>query len=190
MTYLTVITPPAEAPLSLVAAKAFLRIGGDGEDALVADLLQSARLRLQQVAGLALVTQTVRVTWPAWPLRIRGRGVRFPIRPVQQLVSVRAVDVDGVDRPYTDRFQLLCERVCMRPGSALPLIPVGGRVEIDVEAGFGAAAAVPEDLREALLRLMAAMYATRTPGAFEFASKGGLPADVQAILDARKEVRL
>lgn len=190
MTTLTVITPAAEAPLSLDAVKAFLRLGDAAEDAFISDLLQSARARLEQVAGLALVTQTVRVTWTDWPLSIRGRGALLPISPVRQLAGVRIVDADGSATPYTDRFQVFSDRICLRPWSTLPSVPFGGRIEIDLDAGFGTASDLPEDLREALLRLIGVMYAARTPNAFEFAADGGLPDSVRAILDARKEVRL
>ncbi|MFN3910782.1 hypothetical protein [Hyphomonas sp.] len=43
MTDLTVITPPAGEPLSLQAAKDFLRLGTDAEDALVTELIRAGR---------------------------------------------------------------------------------------------------------------------------------------------------
>lgn len=55
--------------MTLAAAKDFLRIGHEGEDELVVRLLQSARARIEQAAGLALVEQTLRVEW--------GNGVPF-----------------------------------------------------------------------------------------------------------------
>ncbi len=190
MTKLTVISPAAEAPLSLDAAKAFLRVGDAAEDSFIADLLQSACKRLEQVAGLALVTQTVRLTWTGWPSSLQGRGARLPIAPVRDVLSVTVTDADGAATLYGDRFQLLCGRLCLRPWSMLPPAPSGGRIEIDLEVGFGAATDLPGDLREALLHLIAAMYAARTPEAFELSIRGGLPDSVQAILNARKEVRL
>lgn len=190
MTKLTVITPPAQPPLSLDAVKAFLRIGHDAEDALLTDLMQSAVARLERVAGLALMVRTVRVTWAEWPTEVRGAGRRLPITPVRQLESVRLVDASGAETDHSDAFQLVCGRLCLRPWSRLPTRVAGGRIEIDVTAGFGAATDVPEDLQEALLRLIAAIYTARVPDAFAFNPQGGLPREVQAILDARKEVRL
>lgn len=190
MTHLTVITPPADAPLTLDAAKTFLRIGHDDEDALVASLIQSAGARLERVAGLALVIQTVRFVWSDWPDGIKASGARLPIAPVRQLVAIRGVDASGGPSDHTSQFQLAGGRVSLRPWRRLPSVPEGGRIEVDVQAGFGLASDVPEDLREALLRLIGAMYAARVPGAFAFDQTGGLPRDVQAILDARKEVRL
>jgi len=189
MTQLTVLTPPAEAPLSLDAVKAFLRIGDTADDALLMDLLQSARERLEQVAGLALVQQTVRVVWRRWPASIRGRGVRLPIGPVTHVEAVRLVDDDDVAIDYRERFQLACERLCLRPWSPLPPVYDRQRIEVDLAVGFGRASDIPEDLQEALLRLIAAIYSARAPGLFEVETDA-LPSGVQAILDARKEVRL
>lgn len=186
MTQLTVISPPAEAPLSLDAVKAFLRIGHDGEDALVEEMLQAARERLEQVAGLALVLQTVQLCWREWPADLTGRGARLPIGPVQQVEAVRLVDEAGSPDDQTSAFELICDRLCLKPWTLLPALPTGGRVEIELQVGFGAADDVPEDLREALLRLIGAMYRARTDGA----ASVGLPRQVQAILDARKQVRL
>lgn len=52
---LTVITPPNGEALSLDAAKDYLRIGTDGEDALVKALIAAARARLSDVAGPGIV---------------------------------------------------------------------------------------------------------------------------------------
>ncbi len=191
MTNLTVILPPDGEPVSLASAKAFLRIGHEGEDALIADLIQQARARVEQVSGLALVTRTVSVVMARWPAGIAGRGMRLPCSPTTSLIAVRTVDSEGVVMDQSGRFRLECGRVCLRPWSMVPAVSDGGRVEIDFEAGFGLTADVPEDLQEAVLRMVGALYATRAPSGFEFENgKGDLPRDVQAILDARREVRL
>ncbi len=190
MTNLTVITPPDGEPVSLASAKAFLRIGHDGEDTLVSDLIKRARVRLEQAGGLVLVRQTLRASWSQWPAGIAGRGARLPRTPATELLSVKVIDAEGVETDQTVRFRLDCGRACLRPWSMVPAIPEGGRVEVEFEAGFGAATDVPEDLQEAILRLVGAMYAARVPSSFDFEAGGALPEDVQAILDARRGVRL
>lgn len=186
MTNLTVITPPAEEPVSLASAKAFLRLGHDGEDALVSNLIASARARIEQESGLALVTQVMRLAWTAWPLSLSGRGVALPRRPAIALDSVFLVGPDGTLDEQTERFALDCGRLRLRPWSWCPIIEKGGSVQVTFEAGFGAADEVPEDLKEACLRLVAALYSTRGSGT----DGQGLPDAVQAILNARREVRL
>lgn len=176
--------------MTLAAAKDFLRIGHEGEDELVARLLQSARARIEQAAGLALVEQTLRVEWLAWPTALAGRGALLPRRPVIALIAVEGVDAAGVRTDVTDRFRIDCGRLGLRPWSLLPTIETGGSVEVAYQAGYGAASEVPEDLQEAVLRLTGVLYAARSPGAFDLSSSGALPDEVAAILEARREVRL
>ena len=123
MTKLTVLTPPGEEPVSLAAVKTYLRIGHDGEDAFLTELLASARARLEQAASLALVTRTVRITWPTWPSELAGRGARLPLSPVTQLDAVRVVDAEASSAMHSERFQLLCGRVRLRPWSMCPPVP-------------------------------------------------------------------
>ena len=116
--------------------------------------------------------------------------MRLPIGPVQLVEAVRLVDEAGGSDDQTGAFQLICDRLCVKPWTALGAVPTGGRVEIELQVGFGTADEVPEDLREALLHLIGAMYRSRTQGAASGAAAIGLPRQVQAILDARKQVRL
>lgn len=179
---LTVITLPGEEALSLAAAKAFLRIGHDGEDTLVSDLIAGARARLEEAAGLALVTRTLQRSWTAWPSAIARRGIALRPGPVKALLAVRTVDSDGGETDVSDRFVLTGSRLCLKPGAWRPGIPPGGQVEAEFEAGFGAAADLPEDLVHALKLTLLEAYARK--------SDGGLPQEAQAIIDARREVRL
>nr|WP_321510033.1 hypothetical protein [uncultured Hyphomonas sp.] len=182
MSNLTVITPPAEAALSLAAAKDYLRIGHDGEDGLVAALIPAAEARLETAGGLALVTRTVKRSWACWPAGMRRGGLRLLPAPASALVAVEIVDAEGTAETVTTRFQLEGGRLMLKPFAALPGIPLGGRVAVTFVAGYGAAADMPEDLVQALKRLVLVAY-QRGEGA-------DLPEDVAAILNARTEVRL
>ena len=190
MTQLTVMVPPDEPAVSLASAKAYLRIGHSGEDDLVLDLVDAATKRLEQIAGLALVRQTLQLTWLHWPQAISGRGARLPVSPIRSLVSVDVHDADRAEKDVSERFQIDCGRLRLRPWSMLPGLTSGERVVVRFEAGFGAAEEVPDDLQEAVLRLVGAIYRAR-PGDGSIATSDiGVPAEVQAILNARKEVRL
>nr|WP_321361329.1 hypothetical protein [uncultured Hyphomonas sp.] len=182
MSNLTVITPPAEAALSLAAAKDYLRIGHDGEDALVSALIPAAEARLETAGGLALVTRTLKRSWTCWPAGVRRGGLRLLPAPASALVAVEIVDAEGAAETVTTRFVLEGGRLTLKPFVPLPGIPLGGRVEVTFVAGYGAAADVPEDLVHALKRLVLVAY-QRGEGA-------DLPEDVAAILNARTEVRL
>lgn len=190
MTNLTVISPPGAEPVSLASAKAFLRIGHEGEDALVADLIASARARVEQASGLALVTRDVRSTWSRWPAGIAGRGILLPIGPITELIRVRVIDTDGGAVDHTGRFRLDCGRACLRPWSMVPAVPDGGRVEIEFEAGFGEAAEVPADLIEAVMLTLQETYEARGISSRRNRDEGPLPERAEAILQARRGVRI
>lgn len=185
---LTVITPPAEEPVSLAAAKDFLRLGHAGEDGLVAALISSARVRVEQASGLALISRTLRRVWRRWPAEISGLGVTLAPGASGELRSVRIVDGAEVYTDHTGRFQIDCGRLCLRAWSMVPAVPEGGRVEVEFVAGFGDAADVPEDLILAVKRLVADAYNKRAEIGHNTDER--LPDDVQAILDARRGVRL
>ena len=68
------IAGPGEEPVSVAEAKAFARIDGGDEDALVGALIAAARLHVEGDTGRALITQTWRVvTCP------KGRVVELPV---------------------------------------------------------------------------------------------------------------
>jgi len=89
MSNLTVIAPPAEEALSLSEAKEYLRIGHDGEDGLAGRLVAAVRARLELAGGLALVTQTLKRSWDAWPCGVTRGGARLVPGPASALVAMR-----------------------------------------------------------------------------------------------------
>lgn len=190
MTELTVVTPPDEEPVSLDAAKIFLRIGHESEDALITELIQASRARIEQAAGLSLVRRRLKSVWPRWPDAIVRGGAKLPTAPLVSIVSVSVISEDKSVRSVTDSFILDCDRIKLRPGSALPRLVGSEQIELIVDAGFGTAQDVPEDLREAVLRLVADLYARRPSSLSGAGSNDGLPDQVQAILQARRGVRL
>ncbi len=165
--------------MTLAVAKDYLRIGHEGEDDLV-----------MQEAAFALVEQELQVSWARWPASLAGRGVLLPRRPATSLVSVQTINADESGTDHTDRFRLECGRLGLRPWSLAPGIETGGRIELVFKAGFGSADDVPEDLKEAVLRLVAASYGARAATGISTNVESGLPIEVQSILDARREVRL
>jgi uncharacterized phiE125 gp8 family phage protein len=190
MTNLTVISPPAGEAVSLSQAKAFLRIGHDGEDALVSDLIGQAAARVEQVGGLALITRTLQAVWSRWPPDLNGRGARLPIGPVRALQAVNLIDENGAVSDETARFRLDCGRLSLRPWSMVPGIPPGGQVEIVFEAGFGLAGDVPNDLIEAVLLTLQETYERRDTALRRVRDEGPLPERAEAILQSRRGVRL
>ena len=133
----TLIAPPGEEPVTLAEAKAWCRIDAADEDALVSALIAAARLQVESLTGRALVTQTWRLT--TCP---RGRLVVLPVIPAIALVEAP----DGA----------------VLQGDAVLLAElVSDEISIDYTAGYGDAAAVPADLKQALLTLVAYWYENR-----------------------------
>ena len=190
MTDLTVLSASNETAVSIDQAKDFLGIGHDGEDGLITDLLQAASARLEQATGLVLLSQTYAVYWLQWPSETIGRGARFVRRPVERVVSVSLEQEDGSSEDVSERFKLDCGRLRLRPWSVLPPIAPTTRVRVAFVAGYANAEAVPADLREAVLRLIASIYSSRPPNASGTRTEVAIPDDVQAILRAHEEVRL
>jgi hypothetical protein len=144
----TLIAGPGEEPVSLAEAKAWCRIDSTDEDALLAALIAAARLQVEGLTGRALVTQTWRLT--TCP---RGLAVELPVIPVQVLSAAP-------------------EGAVLTGDAVLLAAPESGEISIDYTAGYGAAADVPQDLKQAVLTLVAFWYEHRdslsaTPIGFE-----------------------
>lgn len=182
MSNLTVMTPPAGEALSLQAAKEYLRLGTDAEDALVAGLIASARAQIEAVSGLALVSRTLKRTYTHWPRTVTSGGIRLRPGPARALEAVTRLAGGQAPEAFTERFELVAGKLRLRAGEALPGIPPGGRIEVTFEAGFGAPEDVPEDLQHAVKLWVQAAYLRGGERAL-----AGVPEDVQRILDARRE---
>lgn len=87
------VTPPAEL-IPLPEAKAWLRVDGMEEDALIGGLLAAATAHLDGwtgVLGRALGEQVWEISLDAWPAEIR-----LPLGPVVRVEQVGYVDPAGV----------------------------------------------------------------------------------------------
>jgi uncharacterized phiE125 gp8 family phage protein len=182
-------SPPALEPVSLDDAKAHLRLVQNDDDPLISTLIIAARRRIEAETGLALIAQgwsCYRDDWPDDGL------VELPVAPLIAVTRVTtyadddtAADIDPahyyVDSVSTPpRLALRGSRAWPRPGR------VANGIEIAVTAGFGSAAlAVPEDIRNAVLQLVAHLYENRGTG-----KDAGLPLTVAAALARYRVVRL
>jgi len=131
------IAGPGEEPVSLAEAKAYARVDGGDEDALVSALVAAARLHVESLTGRALVSQTWRLVLTC----VAGRVVPLPVVPAMALVAAP-------------------EGAVLQGDSVLLARPVD-ELTVDYTAGYGAAADVPQDLRQAVLTLVAYWYEHR-----------------------------
>jgi uncharacterized phiE125 gp8 family phage protein len=182
-------SPPAIEPASLSDAKAHLRLVQNDDDSLIGTLISAARRRVEAETGLALIAQGWSCYLDDWP---EDGIVALPISPLIAVSTVKvygdddsaaAIDsshyyIDAVSAP--PRLALRGSRVWPPPGR------VANGIEIALTAGFGTTvASVPEDLRNAILQLVAHLYENRGTG-----NEPALPLTVAAAIASYRLVRL
>lgn len=187
----TTLAPPAAEPVSLAEDKEYLRISGDGEDGLVNSLIAGARARIEALAGVAMISRTLRATMEGWPRgTIEKRTVIMPVRPADELVAVRVFDRAGVAETVTDRFTLARGRSARLVWTSGAFPWPGHRyngIEVDYVAGFGDGPDdVAEALRLAVKRLAAHAYQNRDSETLN----SPLPEDVAGLVSPWRRVRL
>lgn len=152
---------PAEEPIALADARAFLRLDDTAEDGLLTTLIATARLHVQAVTGRAMLEQSWRLVLDDWPAT---RSLALPVGPVQSLAAVTAFDLD--DEPHAldpGQFVLQAGHVLLPQAlSGAPALRKRLGLEIDYVAGYGTdPAQVPADLRHAALVLVAHWFENR-----------------------------
>lgn len=189
---LTLMSGPAEEPVTVSEAKAHLRLDGSTEDILIASLIVTSRLHVEAALGLALITQGWRLTLDRWP---EAGEVRFPLRPIQSVSSVTVLDDNGTpavvpSQDYLLDGQALRPRLVPRDGKWPAPGPRANGIEIQLSAGIGDEADdIPQPIRHAILLLVAHWYEHRDP--LEIGSAAAaIPAAVSDLLRPYREVRL
>jgi len=176
------LTAPALEPLSLAEAKAFLRVETSDDDDVITALIAGARLQVEAQTRRALITQSWRLNFDAWP--DDGRLYILPA-PLQALTAARVFDFENIAQPV-DAAAFVLDKGASALIFAPWALPAPGRaangVELDVTVGYGDAAIdVPEPLRQALRLLVAHWYENRglvTTGA----NYSTLPQTVAALI--------
>lgn len=156
------ITAPSEEPVSLAEAKAHCRVDGTSDDTLITALIVAAREQVEHKTGRAFCTQT-------WELVLDAFPAAFALRkaPTQSLVSLKYLDVDGVEQTLDPADTLLDKD--SEPGYLTPAYgktwpesyAVPNAVRVRYVCGYGAAAAVPQSIKSWMLLAIGTMYAQR-----------------------------
>lgn len=183
-----IATPPAGSPqaVSLQEAKAWLRVDGADDDAIIGRLIRAAQIAVERYTRLTLFTTTFRTTRDGfgqdWELR---RG------PIQAITRFE-YRVGGVLSAVNPASYFLSSdgtfgRPALREGFTWPINADWERdaVEIEFTAGFGASASdIPDDIADAILRHVADSYANRGDCACDAAS--GLAMSAVAVIQHRR----
>lgn len=188
MESLSLISGPSVEPLGLDDARAFLRLDGHDEDALVSSLCTAARQWAERHTKRGFIDQVWRLTLDgnmpflggAWPSDRALDLLGAPLISVSQVVSY---DQDGNAHVWDPGDYALdvtgtSGRLLLKDGNSWL---VGGRrfasLAVDYHVGYGTSASdVPEAIRMALSQIVAAWFQTRG------ALSGAIPESALAIL--------
>ncbi|MBI5427264.1 MAG: phage head-tail connector protein [Nitrospinae bacterium] len=172
-------TAPASEPVSLADAKSYLRISDAGDDALITALISAARRQCERYTGRALIDQT----WTLWldadefRARVCGtpgddrrvwRGISLAKPPLQTVSFVKTYDPENTPATF-DAANYLVDavsepgRIALKQGAAWPAsLRETLAVEVEFVAGYGAATAVPDPLKQGLLLLIKLLFADKS----------------------------
>jgi uncharacterized phiE125 gp8 family phage protein len=173
---LTLITPPAEEPVSLAAFKAHAKIDGADEDAALEGFLLAARRTIEARYAVAMIAQGWRLS-----LDQAARETLLPLSPVLSVDSVgllRGGVVEGLPLSAFEAETGAVGRVRLKSS-----YPSAGLV-IAFTAGWANASALPEEMKLAV-KTLAAHFHERREGEDE-----GRPVGVVRLLSAYRQVRL
>jgi len=88
-----VTTAPAAEPISTADAKLHLRVDAADDDALIDDLIKSARRHIEQRIWRSLIDTTLELTLECLPNG--AREIFLPFGPVDSITTFAYVDTDG-----------------------------------------------------------------------------------------------
>lgn len=146
---------PADAAAAVAAVRAYLRIGHDGEDALIESLCEAA-------AGLceAFTRQVLIVREGTETVAASGRWERLAAAPVRAITAVERVGGDGIGVVVQDAgidIDPNCDG-WVRAGG-------GGAVRVTVQAGLAADwAGLPEAITHGIVRMAGHLFMDRDAG--------------------------
>lgn len=149
------VTSPTIEPISLAEAKAHSRVTVTTDDALIAIMIAAARQFAETKTQRQIIASRWKLVLDAFPgpslfgvpfgkeFSLPRHAVVMPIAPVLQVVSIKYLDMAGVQQtmPSSDYTVDLTEPVRITPqfGKIWPVVlPQIGAVEIVFDAGYAA----------------------------------------------------
>lgn len=184
-----VTVQPAEEPVTLAEAKAWLKVQGSAEDDLLNSLITAARQKVEEYTNLKLVTQTIEEVYDCFPTYYEGMNYGALPLTCSPLIAVSSVEYQATAGTYTtlstDSYTV---HDYSKPATITPVysgnwpthILFPESVKVTYTAGFGAASAVPGILKNAILKIIAQWYEKRQENVRK------MPTDVEWMLNANR----
>ena len=184
---LTLKTAPASEPVSTDEAKTHIRVDITEDDTYIGTLIVAARARVEAFLRKALITQTweYRLDW--FPLS-DDADLIVPMLPLIAVSSIKYIDTDGDEQTwdsseYTVDIHNHIPRIVTAFSSTWPTTRDQiNAVTIEFTAGYGNAAAVPQDIKHAMLLLIGEMYENREESVTG-TIVSAMPTTAQSLLD-------
>lgn len=159
--YSRVTAQPASEPVTPTEAKAFLRVDGTDEEALITSLITVARQVCEADAGLSFIAQTRTVKLD----RFCG-DIILPYGPVTAVTSVAYVDGDDANHTldsgrYTIDTQSGLSKIRVDSDGWPDTNSGMNNVVVTYTAGYTNAAAVPAVIKQAILLTVATLFENR-----------------------------
>lgn len=175
------VEAPATEPVSLVEAKAFLRVDGTTDDDLINSLIKSARIACEEHTKRAFITQTWTLTkdgfgqvdddlpisnFTVGPRIAGGCHIQLSREPIQSITSIETFDTANQSADLDAAAYLLdaaSGRIVLNDGYTWPTeLRAYASVLVTFVAGYGDAATdVPQPIRDAIKLFVAAMFENR-----------------------------
>lgn len=171
--YSKVTEAPANEPVLLSEAKAWLKVDGTDEDSIINALIIAARRMCEDYASLSFVTQTRQIKLDRFPCGFPYK-ILLPYGPVQEITSFTYVDSDGATTsliPGTDYTANLHSYIASTwPLNGWPATKcIAEAVTIEYTAGYQndpdqqieLQNRIPAEIKQAILMQIATLYENR-----------------------------
>ena len=162
----SVSSVPATEPVTTAEAKTHLNIDVSDHDTYIGTLVTAARKWVEGKIGRKLVTQTLISTYDQREFIL---PLTLPYGPVQSISSVQVYDDenDEWDTVASTAYYQAGDVLAEAEDTAATTWPTADRTRdsfrVTYVAGYGAAAAVPEEIKQAIFLLVGAMFEDRLP---------------------------
>lgn len=185
---LALAAAPTVEPVSIQDARLHCRIDDNADNSYVSALITAARIMAEQYTRRVFITQSWVMYMDAWPCE---RFIEIPKAPLQGISSIVTYDDDDVSTTfassnyYRDTISTP-GRVVLRSGASWPDVErVANGIVINFVAGYAASpAGIPQDIRQAILMIVAHLYENRGDVTAE------MPATAELMLANYRDVKI